>query len=161
MNAQKKYVEFYFSACFEEMMAGEQSTWPTNLSGNEIIELAQSLEIRLNVDEIITNYRDRANQAIDIYHSKKDEMLFMYFDLRRSRTDQNDMFFFGLRCYHEDRTRIMRNLISIYEQINTSGPFHYQMRPWVLYNRTRGYLNQTDAEYTSPGILIHHKEDAY
>lgn len=106
-----KYVDFYFYACLDELFAVENSSWETNLQGNEILNLANSLNIKIDIPLIVRNYWNEELNNIEIFHSSEDDLIFLYLDLRRMRTDQNDMFFFGVRCTEKQKNDVMKRLM--------------------------------------------------
>ena len=49
-SENKNYVEFSFYACFYELLNIENSSWETNLNGNEIFEILTSLNVDVSRD---------------------------------------------------------------------------------------------------------------
>ena len=152
-----KYVDFYFYACLDELFAVENSYWKTNLNGNEISELADSLNIKIDVTLIIKNYWNEDINNIEIFHSSSNDLVFLYFDIRRMRTDQNDMFFFGVRCKEEQKNDVMRQLMRIYDLLMTTGSFCYDKWGWKFYSLNGSYRIDKNSEYTNEGQIIHHR----
>ncbi|MHC0445980.1 hypothetical protein ACWA1F_11235 [Flavobacterium sp. 3-218] len=129
------YVEFYFYACFFEILNVENSYWHTNLDGTEIPELLNFLNISFEKDYIIEKYKDQKNHDVEVLHSKNDEQVFAYFDLEKDPTDQNDMFFFGIRCLKKDDLIVAEKLLKIYKKLGTSSPFSFDIHNNSLYNK--------------------------
>jgi len=113
-SENKNYVEFSFYACFYELLNIENSYWETNFNGNEIFEILTTLKIEIDRDFLIKRYNDRANNDVEVFHSNFDEQVFAFFDLAKEETDQNDMFFFGLRCLKKDEPIINQKLLKIF-----------------------------------------------
>ncbi|MBB6235749.1 hypothetical protein HDC90_000349 [Pedobacter sp. AK013] len=101
-SENKNYVEFSFYACFYELLNVENSYWETNLNGNEIFEILTSLNVDVSRDFLIKRYNDQINNDVEVFHADCDEQVFAFFDLEKEETDQNDMFFFGLRCLKKE-----------------------------------------------------------
>lgn len=158
MNSTKiKYVDFYFYACLDELFAVENSYWKTNLKGHEVEDLARSLNIKIDIPLIVKNYWDEGVNNIEIFHSIHDDLVFLYLDLRRMSTDQNDMFFLGVRCTEEQKIDVMNKLMIIYDLLKTTGSFNYDKWGDNLYKLNGSYRISKNSEYLNEGILIHHR----
>ncbi len=83
----KKYIDFYFYACLDELFDVKDSYWKTNLKGNEIIDLAKSLNIKIDIPLIVKDYWNEETNNIEIFHSSDDDLVFLYLDIRRMRID--------------------------------------------------------------------------
>ena len=135
------YVEFYFFACFYEIFNLENSCWETEFNGNEIGELLDFLNIKFDKNYIVEKYQDNGNHDVEVLHSKNDEQVFAYFDLEKEPTDQNDMFYFGIRCLKKDELIVLEKLIEIYRKLKTSSPFSFDIHSNQLYNKVfRSYF---------------------
>ncbi len=152
-----KYVDFYFYACLDEIFAVKDSDWESDLNGNEIQEIAEYLEVNIDINHIIETYWNDSQNNIEIFHSKNDYSTFLYFDLRRMRTDQNDMFFFGVRCTDKYKEKIMNKLVSIYDLLKTTGSFNYEKWGRKLLDLYDDYLLLIGDEYADEYEIIHHK----
>ena len=152
-----KYVDFYFYACLDELFAVKNSYWKTELTGNEISELAISLNIQIDIPLIVKNYWNEDINNIEIFHSSGDDLVFLYLDLRRMRTDQNDMFFFGVRCTETQKENIMNQLMIIYDLLKTTGSFNYDKWGWKFYSLNGSYRIEDSSEYPNGGEIIHHR----
>jgi len=131
----KNYVEFYFSTCFYEVFIVENSSWETNLNGQEITEILELLDIKFDQQEVINKYKNRNNHDVEVFHSQNDEQVFVYFDLEKDSTDQNDMFYLGIRCHKNEQAIIFGKLLSIYGKLMTSSPFSFDVSNNLLYNK--------------------------
>ncbi|WP_343589490.1 hypothetical protein [Flavobacterium sp.] len=152
------YVEFYFYACFFEILNVENSYWKTNLDGTEIAELLDFLNINFEKTFLITKYQDQNNHDVEVIHSKNDEQVFAYFDLQKDPTDQNDMFFFGIRCLKKDDFIVAEKLLNIYIKLGTSSPFSFDIHNNVLYNKVfRSYFYFYEDNYNTYKRQINHK----
>ncbi|MEN2415569.1 hypothetical protein [Flavobacterium mesophilum] len=129
------YVEFYFHACFFEILNVENSYWETSFDGTEIAELLDFLNINFDKEYIIEKYIDPKNHDVEVLHSKNDEQVFAYFDLEKDPTDQNDMFLFGIRCLKKDDLIVAEKLLKIYKKLGTSSPFSFDIHNNRLYNK--------------------------
>lgn len=137
----KFYVEFFFYTCFYELFVVENSSWETNLTGTEVEEILNLLQIPFDKNFVISRYEDRKNHDVEVFHSIIDDNVFAYFDLEKEITDQNDMFGFGIRCHVNQDDEIMQKLLSIYRQLQTASDFSYDRRIRRLYNNTfRSYF---------------------
>ena len=152
-----KYVDFYFYACLDELFAVENSYWKTDLKGTEVSELANSLNIKIDIPLIVKNYWDEYVNNVEIFHSSEDDLVFLYLDVRRMRTDQNDMFFFGVRCLEEQKNDVMKKLMSIYDLLKTTGSFNYDKCGWKFYSLNGSYRFEKSSEYPNDGKIIHHR----
>lgn len=152
-----KYVDFYFYACLDELFAVENSCWKTDLKGSEVSELANSLNIKIDIPLIVENYWNEDVNNIEIFHSSEDDLVFLYLDVRRMRTDQNDMFFFGVRCLEEQKNDVMKKLMSIYDLLKTTGSFNYDKWGWKFYSLNGSYRFEKSSEYPNDGQIIHHR----
>ncbi|NMN36535.1 MULTISPECIES: hypothetical protein [unclassified Pedobacter] len=156
-SENKNYVEFSFYACFYELLNIENSSWETNLNGNEIFEILTSLNVDVSRDFLIKRYNDRINNDVEVFHSNCDEQVFAFFDLDKEETDQNDMFFFGLRCLKKDEPIVIQKLLKIYRELMTSSPFEFDILNHRLYNKTfRSYFYFYDRNYNQYRRQIHH-----
>ncbi|KIA95936.1 hypothetical protein OC25_05165 [Pedobacter kyungheensis] len=156
-SENKNYVEFSFYACFYELLNIENSYWDTNFNGNEIFEILTTLKIEIDRDFLIKRYNDRTNNDVEVFHSNFDEQVFAFFDLEKEETDQNDMFFFGLRCLKKDEPIINQKLLKIYRELMTSSPFEFDILNHRLYNKTfRSYFYFYDRNYNPHKRQIHH-----
>jgi len=156
-SENKNYVEFSFYACFYELLNVENSSWETNLNGNEIFEILASLNVDVSRDFLIKRYNDRKNNDVEVFHSNCDEQVFTFFDLEKEETDQNDMFFFGLRCLKKDEPIVNQKLLKIYRELMTSSPFEFDILNHRLYNKTfRSYFYFYDRNYNQYKRQIHH-----
>lgn len=152
-----RYVDFYFYVCLDELFADKDSYWESDLNGNEIQEIAEYLQITLDRNYIINTYWNESLNNIDIFHSKNDYGTFLYFDLRRMRTDQNDMFFLGVRCSETSKKDILNKLVSIYDLLKTTGSFNYDKWGRKLLDLYNDYLLLIGDEYADDYEIIHHK----
>ncbi|MCF8716433.1 hypothetical protein JM658_16520 [Joostella atrarenae] len=156
-NPKIKYVDFYFYACLDELFAVENSYWKTDLNGNEISELAKSLNININIPLVVKNYWNEEINNIEIFHSSDDDLVFLYLDIRRMRTDQNDIFLFGVRCTEFQKENIMNRLMSVYDLLKTTGSFNYDKWGWKFYSLNGSYRIEQSSEYQNGGKIIHHR----
>lgn len=152
------YVEFYFHACFYEILNIENSYWETNCDGTEIAELLDFLNINFEKDYIIEKCLDQKNHDVEVLHSKNDEQVFAYFDLEKDPTDQNDMFFFGIRCLKKDDLIVAEKLLKIYKKLGTSSTFSFDIHNNSLYNKVfKSYFYFYDNNYNSHKRQINYK----
>ena len=151
------YVEFYFYACFYEVFNIENSSWETDFNGTEIGELLDYLNIAFDKNYIIERYENRENNDVEVLHSKNDEQIFAYFDLEKDPTDQNDMFYFGIRCLKKDDLIIAEKLLKIYKKLKTSSPFSFDIYSNQLYNKVfRSYFYHYENNYNKTKRQINH-----
>ena len=155
MISKNKYVDFYFYVCIDELLNIKTSEWNSNLSGKEIIELSEFLKISLNTELIRQNYWNENSNTIEIFHSKIDNSIFMYFDTRIMTTDQNDMLFFGVRCLESDKNETLERLLKIYGLLNSTGSFQYEKWGRKLCRQNENYLNEIDGYYNL-GLINNH-----
>lgn len=135
-SENKNYVEFYFYCCFYELLNVENSSWETNLSGNEIFDLLSIMKIYISKDFLVNKYQDYQNHDVEVFHSDYDEQVFAYFDLQKEPTDQNDMFFLGIRCLKNEEELIHKKLLEIYRKLGTTSAFSFDIWNHQLYNKT-------------------------
>jgi hypothetical protein len=153
------YVEFYFYACFYEIFNLENSDWATEFDGSEIEKLLGFLNISFDKNFIIEKYKNQENRDVEVLHSKNDEQVFAYFDLEKDPTDQNQMFYFGIRCLKKDDLSIAQKLLEIYRKLKTSSPFSFDIYSNQLYNKVfRSYFYFYENNYNiNKRHLNHHK----
>lgn len=120
--------------------------------------MAKSLNIKIDIPLIVKNYWNEETNNIEIFHSSDDDLVFLYLDIRRMRTDQNDMFFFGVRCTEMQKENIMNQLISIYDLLKTTGSFNYDKWGWKFYSLNGSYRIESSSEYPNGGEIIHHRQ---
>ena len=155
-SGNKNYVEFSFFACFYELLNVENSSWETNLTGNEIFEIFSLLEIDVNKNLLIERYSNQLNHDVEAFHSKVDEQVFTYFDLQKDPTDQNDMIFLGFRVLKSDEDAVHLKLLNIYKKLMTTSPFQYY-RGDILYNKTfKSYYYFYEQNYNQHKRRINH-----
>ena len=126
-----KYADITFHACHDELFAIEGSYWQSELKGNEIVELANILNIEVNRDTITNAYGKI--DCIEIFHSKDDHETFLYFDLIKDNTDQNDMLFFGIRFQRENFDQVLYPILDIYNKLKTTSPLKYDKWGYSLF----------------------------
>lgn len=153
----RNYVEFYFHACFYEIFNIKDSSWETDFCGDEIPEIMDYLEIK--VDKIY--YTDGSffhqNNNVEVFHSDKDEQVFAYFDFWKDPTDQNDMFMLGISCTKEQELIIHPKLLNIYKKLQTSSPFTFDIRNNQLYNKVfSSYEFFYDGKYNKNKRQLNH-----
>lgn len=157
-SENKNYVEFYFHACFYELFIIENSYWSSDLNGSEILEIMELLKIEFNKNYVVMKYLDQDNHNVEVFHSAHEEQVFAYFDLQKEHTDQNNMFYLGIRCNIKNEALIMDKLIAIYRRLKTSSPFSYDIWNNKLYYKVfNSYFYFYDNRYNnSERQLIHH-----
>jgi hypothetical protein len=153
-----KYIDFYFYACLYEFFPVENSSWKTNLNGDEISELANSLNIKIDIPLVVKNYENQDINNIEIFHSASDDLVFLYLDIRRMLTDQNDMFLFGVRCKEDQKNDVMKQSMRIYDLLNTTGSFNYDKWGWKFYDLNGSYRIDKNSEYPNEGQIVHHRD---
>lgn len=155
-SENRNYVEFSFYACFYELLNVENSSWETNLKGNEIFEILSSVNINVNKDLLIQKYENRLNHDVEVFHSSADEQVFAYFDLKKDPTDQNDMVFLGLRVLKSSEDAVHLKLLDVYKKLMTYSTFEYY-RGDRLYNKTfRSYFYFYEQNYNEYKRKINH-----
>ena len=157
-SENKNYVEFYFYACFYELFIVENSYWESELNGSEILEIMDLLKIEFNKNYVEKKYLDEDNHNVEVFHSANEEQVFAYFDLQKEPTDQNNMFYLGIRCNKMDENIILDKLINIYRKLKTTSPFSYDIWNNKLYYKVfNSYFYFYENRYTnSVRQLIHH-----
>ena len=132
-SSNSNYVEFSFYCCFYEVFAIPNSYWTTSLTGAEIVEILNILKININLDFVKEKYFDNNNHNVEVFHSYEDEQVFIYFDLQKEPTDQNDMFFLGIRCTKHQEEIIHEKLLKMYKKLQTCSPFTFDIYNNQLY----------------------------
>jgi hypothetical protein len=141
----KGYSETYFYACFSELFKIEGG-WESNLEGNEIIKIADFLNINIDKNELI-EMRNSNSETIHLYHSKLDRLTFIQFDIRKDPTDQNDMFFLGVSYRVEFEKEINEMLLKLHSQLLTTSPFKVCNPAQKLINEMSVITNPVDNKY--------------
>lgn len=153
------YVEFSFSCCFYEFFNVPNTSWETDLNGDEIFEILDFLNIKVSAEFLKGKYLDQNNNNVEVFHSTSDEQVFAYFDLQKESTDQNDMFYLGISCTKIQEEIVHDKLLKIYKKLKTSSPFVYDIWNKQLYNMVfRSYFYFYGNEYNvEKRQLKHHK----
>lgn len=151
------YAEFSFCCCFYEVFNIAGSVWATSLNGDEIFEVFRLLDIKVELDFLERKYSDSSNHDVEVFHSAKDEQVFAYLDLQKEPTDQNDMFFLGIRCARSGEDIIHRKLLDIYIKLKTASPFMYDIWNHSLYYKVfLSYFYFYGNEYTGSKRQLNH-----
>jgi len=153
----KNYVEFSFYACFYEIFLVDNPPWETELNGTELSDALGTLNILVNKELIIEKYSDRNNHDVEVFHSSEDEQVFAYFDLEKDSTDQNDMFFLGIRCKKTDEIVVHGKLLNIYRLLKTSSAFSFDIINHQLYEKVfRSYFYFYNDNYNQHKRQLNH-----
>ena len=84
-------------------------------------------DLYLPFDFVKEKYFDNNNHNVEVFHSYEDEQVFIYFDLQKEPTDQNDMFFLGIRCTKHQEEIIHEKLLKMYKKLQTCSPFTFDI----------------------------------
>jgi endo-1,4-beta-D-glucanase Y len=154
---EKNYVEFSFYTCFYEIFIVENSSWETELDGTELLKILEFLDITIDRELIVENYLNRNNHSIEVFQSKADERVFVYFDLEKDPTDQNDMFLLGISCRKHDEEIIHEKLLTIHRKLHTKSPITLDFENHELFNGAfRPYSQYFDGNYLPTKRQINH-----
>ncbi|MCX6189241.1 MAG: hypothetical protein NTW54_06525 [Bacteroidetes bacterium] len=154
------YSEISFFAPFGEVFNLSESILGQKglLKGNELIDLANSLNIKLDKDFLINQYLDDINKCVEVYHSESDEQVFMYFDLERDETDQIGMFFLGIR-FKKTEDLVIQKTLEIYKRLQTSSKYSFDNYGTELYRKvfkSFSYFYNGIYDKLSPRQINHH-----
>ncbi|TFF30420.1 hypothetical protein [Mucilaginibacter psychrotolerans] len=133
-SGHRHYVEFYFHCCFDELLRNT-CDWESELSGTEILDVFNFLEIDFDRELVVKGYNNHLNHSVEVFHSRLDERVFAYFDLQKEPTDQNDMFFLGISCTAIQEPTVHEMLLKIYKKLGTTSAFSFDIRNKILYNK--------------------------
>lgn len=145
---QKAYHEFSFHCDFDELMR-ISCELESDLTGNEILELIEFLNISFDKLLVGKVYANPLDQSVEVFHSESDEQIFVYFDLQKDPTDQHDTFFLGISCHKDQASDVQAQLLDIYKKLDMKSEFVYQDKVNDLYNKVFNsslYFYQRDQE---------------